>query len=153
MGEMSFQARLEPHGPAAAILLDDSQVAVVGEGAKRFAVVATVNGYTWRTSVTRMGGEFLVGLSRAVREAAGVEPGDQVDVHLALDTQPREVEPPPELAAVLATDPAAEAAFASLAFTHRKEFARWVAEAKQEQTKQRRAQQALAMIRAGQTRS
>jgi antitoxin component of MazEF toxin-antitoxin module len=153
MGEISFGTRLEPRGPAAAVLLDDAQVAVVGEGAKRFPVVATVNGYTWRTSVTRMGGEFLVGLPRAVRQAASVEAGDQVDVHLELDRQSREVEPPPELAAVLATDPAAEAAFVALAFTHRKEYARWVAEAKQEQTRQRRAHQALEMIRAGKTRS
>jgi antitoxin component of MazEF toxin-antitoxin module len=153
MGEIRFQARLEPRGPAAAVLLDDSQVAAVGEGARRFPVVATVNGYTWRTSVVRMGGEFAVGLSRAVRQAAGVEAGDQIDLRLELDTQPREVEPPAELAAMLATDPAAEAAFASLAFTHRKEYARWVAEAKQEQTRQRRAQQALEMIRSGKTRS
>jgi Domain of unknown function (DUF1905) len=55
-------------------------VAAIGEGAKRFPVVATVNGYTWRTSVTRMSGEFLLGLNRAVREAAGVESGDFVDL-------------------------------------------------------------------------
>jgi hypothetical protein len=153
MGEISFEARLEPRGPAAAVILDDAQVAAVGEGARRFPVIATVNGYTWRTSVATMGGEFLVGLSRAVRQAAGVEAGDRVEVRLELDTKPRDVEPPPELAALLATDPAAEAAFTALAFTHRKEYARWVGEAKQEQTRQRRALQALEMIRAGKTRS
>ena len=69
-----------PRGPAAAVVLDDEQVAAVGEGAKRFPVLATVNGYSWRTTVSRMRGEFLVGLSRAVREQAGVEAGDTVDV-------------------------------------------------------------------------
>jgi Domain of unknown function (DUF1905) len=59
MGAIQFRALLQPRGPAAAVVLDDAQVAAVGEGARRFPVVATVNGYTWRTSVARMGGEFL----------------------------------------------------------------------------------------------
>lgn len=153
MGAIRFTARLEPRGPAAAVVLDDAQVAEVGEGARRFPVVATVNGYTWRTSVARMGGEFLVGLSREVREGAGVTAGDEVDVALELDTQPREVEVPPELAAALSADPAVAAAYDRLAFTHRKEYARWVAQARQPQTRERRAAQAVEMIRAGRTRS
>jgi antitoxin component of MazEF toxin-antitoxin module len=153
MGRISFSTQLQARGPAAAVLLDDAQVAVVGQGAKRFPVVATVNGYTWRTSVARMGGEFLVGLPREVREGAGVTAGDDVEVILELDTAPREVEVPEALAAALASDPKAKAAFDSMAFTHRKEYARWVAEAKWDETRQRRVQQALEMIRTGQTRS
>src|SRR2546423_12872665 len=94
MGHLAFTATLQGRGPAAAIVLDDEQVAAVGEGAKRFPVVATVNGHTWRTSVARMHGEFLVGLSKAVREGAGAEAGDTVEVELELDTAPREVEVP-----------------------------------------------------------
>lgn len=56
----------------------EEQVEEVGEGAKRFPVVATVNGHTWRTSVARMGGEFMVGLNREVREGAGAQAGDTV---------------------------------------------------------------------------
>jgi hypothetical protein len=153
MGKIQFKAQLQRRGPAAAVVLDDAQVAAVGEGAKRFPVVATINGYTWRTSVTRMSGEFLLGLSREVRHGAGVEAGDPVEVTIDLDTKPREVEVPAALAAALATDSQATAAFDGMAFTHRKEFARWVAEAKQEETRQRRAQQALEMIRSGKTRS
>lgn len=55
MGVIQFGAQLQPRGPAAAIVLDDAQVAIVGEGARRFPVVATVNGYTWRTSVAHRG--------------------------------------------------------------------------------------------------
>ena len=77
----------------AAVVLDDEQVETIGEGARRFPVVASVNGYTWRTSVARMGGEFLVGLNRQVREGAGVRAGDTVEVVLELDTAPREVDP------------------------------------------------------------
>jgi Bacteriocin-protection, YdeI or OmpD-Associated/Domain of unknown function (DUF1905) len=153
MGVVRFKTQLQPRGPAAAVILDDAQVAAVGEGARRFPVVATVNGYTWRTSVFRMGGEFLLGLSKEVRQGAGVEAGDEVDVTVELDAAPREVEVPEALAAALAADPDAKASFDRMAFTHRKEYARWITEAKQEQTRQRRLGQALEMIRAGKTRS
>ena len=153
MGVIRFQTQLQPRGPAAAVILDDAQVADVGEGAKRFPVLATVNGYTWRTSVTRMKGEFLLGLNREVREGAGVQAGDQVEVAVELDTAPREVEVPAALAAALAAHPDAEASFGGLAFTHRKEYARWIAEAKREETRERRVQQALEMLRTGQTLS
>jgi hypothetical protein len=153
MGVIRFQARLQARGPAAAVVLDDDQVATVGEGAKRFPVVATVNGYTWRTSVARMGGEFLVGLNREVRDGAGVQAGDEVEVSVELDQAPREVDVPEALAAALASDAAAAAAFERMAFTHRKEYARWIAEAKRDETRERRVAQAVEMIRAGKTRS
>ena len=57
MGRLRLTATLVPRGPAAAIVLDDEQVAAIGEGAKRFPVVATINGYTWRTTIARMAGE------------------------------------------------------------------------------------------------
>jgi hypothetical protein len=153
MGSLRLTATLVARGPAAAVVLNDEQVAAMGEGAKRFPVVATVNGYRWRTTVTRMGGEFLLGLNRTVRDAAGVQPGDDVDVSVELDTAPRDVEVPEALASALATDPAAAAAFEGLAFTHRKEYARWVAEAKREETRDRRVTQALQMLREGKTRT
>jgi hypothetical protein len=153
MGEIGLTGELVAKGPAAAFILDNAQVATVGEGAKRFPVVATVNGYTWRTSVARMGGEFMVGLSKEVRAGAGVQAGDSVTLELKLDTEPRTVEVPPALAEALDADPEAKATFEGLAFTHRKEFARWIDEAKQEQTRERRVTQALDMIRTGRTRS
>jgi Bacteriocin-protection, YdeI or OmpD-Associated/Domain of unknown function (DUF1905) len=151
MGSIEFRATLAKRGPAAAVVLDDDQVAAVGEGAKRFPVVATVNGYTWRTSVMRMGGEFLVGLNRAVREGAGAQAGDSVEVRLELDTASREVEVPEALMSALAEDEAARTRFDSLAYTHRKEYARWVAEAKREETRERRIAKVLDMLKAGQT--
>jgi uncharacterized protein YdeI (YjbR/CyaY-like superfamily) len=116
-------------------------------------VAATVNGYSWRTSVARMGGEFLVGLSKAVRQSAGVEAGDEVEVTLRLDTEVREVEVPADLAKAFEADPVAKAAFEGMAFTHRKEYARWIEEAKKAETRERRIGQALEMLRAGKTRS
>ena len=153
MGALELKTQLVPRGPAAAVVLDDDQVAAIGEGAKRFPVRATVNGYTWRTTVTRMRGEFLLGLNREVRESAGVEAGDKVEVAIELDTDPREVEIPQALARALSADPDAQAAFERLAFTHRKEYARWIAEAKREETRGRRVARALQMLSEGQTLS
>lgn len=147
MGSLNTKATLLERGHAAAVVLDDEQVTAVGEGAKRFPVVATVNGYTWRTSVVRMGGEFLLGLNREVREGAGVEAGDEVDLQLELDTKPREVDVPPALAAALAADSEALAAFQKLSYTHRKEYARWVAEAKKDETRERRVATTLDRLR------
>ncbi len=153
MGALKWTATLEPRGPAAAVILDDEQVAAIGEGAKRFPVVARVNGFQWRTTVTRMRGEFLLGLNRDVREGAGVQAGESVDVEVELDTAPREVEVPAALASALAADAAASKRWGSLAYTHRKEYARWVGEAKRAETRERRVARAIEMMREGETLS
>jgi hypothetical protein len=148
MGSIKMKVTLVARGPAAAVVLDDDAVATVGEGKKRFPVVATVNDYTWRGAVVRMGGEFLLGLNRAVREAAGVEAGDEVQVEVSLDAEPREVDVPPALADALATDPVAKERFDALAYSHRKEFARLVADAKRDETRERRVAQTIEKLRA-----
>jgi hypothetical protein len=153
MGSLRFTTTLETRGPAAAVVLDDEQVAAIGEGAKRFPVAATIGGYTWRTTVARMGGDFLLGLNREVRAGAGVDSGDTVEVFVALDTAPRVVDVPEALTTALAGDPVARRAYEGMAYTHRKEYARWIAEAKREVTRERRVAQALEMLRAGRTRS
>jgi hypothetical protein len=152
MGSIRLTTTLQPRGPAAAVILDDEAVAAVGEGAQRFPVAATINGHTWRTTVTPMGGEHLLGLNRAVRQAAGAEAGDTVDVLIELDTAPREVEVPDALAAALAGDPEAKRGFDGLSYSHRKEYATWIAEAKREETRDRRVAQALELLRAGKPR-
>jgi len=151
VGSVELTTTLVARGPAAAIVLGDKQAAAIGEGAKRFPVRATVNGYSWRTTVTPMGGETLLGLNRAVRESAGVQAGDTVEVAIELDTAPREVDVPEALARALAGDPSAKATFEALAFTHRKEYARWVADAKRSDTREGRVTQALEMLRDGKT--
>ena len=151
--ELRLRTVLAPRGPAAAVILDDAQVAALGDGRKAFPVRVTVNGHTFPGRLARMGGENLIGLSRAVREACGVGIGDEADVVVALDDAPREVEVPEALAAALAGDAAARAAYEALAYTHRKEFARWVAEAKRPETRDRRVAETLTMLSEGRTRS
>jgi len=152
-GELRLRTVLEPRGPAAAVVLDDAQAAALGGGRKAFPVRVTVNGHTFPGRVARMGGENLIGLSKAVRAACGVEPGDEADVVVAPDDAPREVEVPEALATALAGDEEARRAYEALAYTHRKEFARWVAEAKRPETRERRVAETLTMLREGRTRS
>ena len=150
---MRIRTTLEPRGPAAAIVLTDEQVAEIAGSAKSPPVRVTVNGNTMRLRVARMGGESLIGFSKAARAEAGVEIGAEIEAEIVLDDTPREVEIPSDLTAALAGDDAARAAFEKLSYTHRKEFARWVEEAKRDETRERRVAQSLTMIRAGETRS
>jgi Bacteriocin-protection, YdeI or OmpD-Associated/Domain of unknown function (DUF1905) len=150
---LRLHTTLVPRGPAAAIVLTDEQVAELTGGAKVAPVRVTINCHTLRLRLARMGGDALIGFSRAARTEAGVEPGEEVDVEIALDDAPREVEVPPDLAAAFADDAGARDAFDGLAFTHRKEFAQWVAEAKRAETRERRVAETLRMLRQGRTRS
>lgn len=145
-GTLRLRAVLEPRGPAAALILSDEQVRAIGGDVKAPPVRVTVNGHTFRGRVGRRGAEALVGFSRAQRAACGVEPGDTVEAELALDDAPREVELPEALAAALADDPVARSAFDALAYTHRKELARGIAEAKRPETRERRLADALARL-------
>lgn len=116
--------------------------------AQRPKVVITVGDYTYRSTVAPMGGRYLVPLSAEHRAAAGVAAGDTVEVEIALDEQPREVAVPEDLAAALATDPQARAFFDGLSYSHRKEWVRWVTEAKKPETRQSRVERTLAGLRA-----
>jgi hypothetical protein len=104
-------------------------------GKARAPIRGTVNGEPFRSTVAVYGGVGYLGVSKALREAAGVEVGHEVDVEIELDDAPREVEVPPELAELLARDRQAARAFDGLSYTHRREYARWIADAKQAETK------------------
>jgi uncharacterized protein YdeI (YjbR/CyaY-like superfamily) len=79
----------------------------------------------------------------------GVQAGDHVFVDLELDSEERTVEPPPELQAAFADEPELRAFFERLSYTHRKEYVRWIEEAKREETRRTRAAKAVAMLRDG----
>lgn len=149
---LRLTAILEQHGPAGAFLLSDEQVAALGGGKKTFPVRLTVNGVTVPLRLARMGGANMIGLSRAVREQTGVDIGGVYQVEIAFDPGERTVEVPDDLAAALAADPAVEAAFAGMAYSHRKEYVRWVTEAKRETTRADRVAKTVEMVRAGRTR-
>jgi hypothetical protein len=112
-------------------------VAALGKG-KKPPVKVSLNGYTYRTTVAVLGGAFLLSLSQENREAAGVKPGDRVEVILELDTEPRTVEVPDDLAAALLEKPGATAVFDALNYSTRKEYVRQVESAKAQETRERR---------------
>jgi hypothetical protein len=118
-------------------------------GKARAPVRGTVNEAPFRSTVAIYGGVGYLGVTKALRETAGAEIGDEVDVEIELDDAPREVDVPPELADLLARDRDAARAFEGLSYTHRREYARWIAEAKRVETKQRRVAQAARMLRDG----
>jgi uncharacterized protein YdeI (YjbR/CyaY-like superfamily) len=96
------------------------------------------------------GGVTYLGFRREIRDAAGgIGDGDEVEVEIERDDAPREVEVPDALARALAADQDARDVFEGLAFTHRKEYATWIAEAKKEETRARRVERAMAMLREG----
>jgi hypothetical protein len=118
-------------------------------GKARAPVRGTINGHPFRSTVAVYGGRSYLPVRKALREAAGVAAGDPVVIELEADAQPRTVDPPPDLAAALAAAPEARAAFEGLSFTHQREYAEWVAEAKREATRRRRVAQAVEMLRDG----
>ncbi len=146
---MKFRATIELGGrTATGIQVPDDVAAALGPG-KRPAVVITVGGYSYRTTVASMGGRFLVPLSAENRAAAGVAAGDQVNVGIELDASPREVAGPADLAEALAGEDAARAFFDALSYSHRKERVRWIEDAKKE-TRAARVAKTVESLRSGQ---
>ena len=131
---------------ATGLQVPDDVVEKLGAG-KRPPVVVTVGDYSYRTTVAPMGGEFWIPLAAEHREAAGVTAGQDVDVALELDTAPRETPLPADLDAAL--DDEARTFFHSLAASHRKEWVRWVEEAKKPETRATRIEKTAAALREG----
>lgn len=112
-------------------------VAALGKG-KRPPVKVTIGGYTYRSTVAVMDGNFMLPLSAEHRDAAGIKAGDELEIILELDTEPRTVDVPDDLAAALAEKPGARAAFDVLSYSVRKEYVRQVESAKAQETRDRR---------------
>jgi antitoxin component of MazEF toxin-antitoxin module len=119
---------------------------------KRPAVTVTVNGYRYRSTVAAMGGVAMVSLSAEHRAGAGVAGGDEVEVDLELDTAPREVEVPADLAAALDAEPAARSTFDSLSYSNRSWHVLQVTGAKTDETRQRRIARSVDLLKQGRAR-
>ncbi|HXF19241.1 MAG TPA: YdeI/OmpD-associated family protein [Streptosporangiaceae bacterium] len=146
---MKFHGRVELNGKTATGIEVPAEV-VTGLGAgKRPAVRATVNGFTYRTSVAPMGGRFLLPVSAQIRAGAGVAAGDEVDVDLEVDTEPRTVSVPADLAVALDTDPAVRRAFDALSYSQQLRYVQPVEDAKATATRQRRIDKVLSDLRPG----
>jgi bifunctional DNA-binding transcriptional regulator/antitoxin component of YhaV-PrlF toxin-antitoxin module len=146
---MKFQATILLGGKTATGIRMPPEVVTSLGSSKKPAVRVTINGYTYRSTVATVSGEFMVGVSAEVREKAGVAPGDEVEVEIELDTAPREVTVPPDVAEALDADPAARRFFDSLSYSNKRRVVLSIEEAKTPETRQRRIAKAVSNLHEG----
>lgn len=149
---MRFHATIEQSGKTATgIRIPDEVVEALGSG-RRPAVKVTINGFTYRSTVAVFGGVSFVGVSAENRAGARVAGGDEVDVDIELDTEPREVAVPADFAAALDAEPNARATFDGLSYSNRSWHVLSINGAKTDETRQRRIGKSVEMLREGRAR-
>jgi hypothetical protein len=149
---MRFRTTILQGGKTATgIEVPDDVMAALASG-KRPAVTVTVNGYSYRSTVASLGGKSMIGLSAEHRAGAGVAGGDEVEVDLELDTAPRVVTVPDDLAAALDAEPAARTTFERLSYSNKSWHVLQVTGAKTEETRQRRIARSVETLRQGRPR-
>ena len=146
---MLFHATLILNGKTATgIPVPDAIVEQLGAG-KRPPVRVTIGSYTYRTTVAPMGGQFWIPVSAENRTGAGINAGDELDVEIEIDTEPREVTVPEDLMAALDADPAAKQAFEKLSYSNKRLHVLSVEDAKTPETRQRRVEKVITTVRGG----
>jgi hypothetical protein len=147
---MKFRATLFLGGKTATgIEVPPEVVEALGSG-KRPAVKVTINGrHTYRSTVAPMGGQFLIPVAAEQRNAAGVAAGEEIEVELVLDTEPRTVSVPDDFQQALDADPAAKQFFDGLSYSHQRRHVLAIEDAKTPETRQRRVDKAMEMLREG----
>ena len=143
---MKFRTYVEPAEPMRGLEVPEEVVEALG-GGRRPRVTITINGHSWKSRVAIMRGRYLLGLSNANRQAAGVVTGDEVEVEVESDAEPPVVVEPADFARALDADPVARAAYDRLAYSHKREHVLAIESAKKPETRIRRIEKALAMLR------
>ena len=146
---MKFRATVELTGKTATGIQVPAEV-VAGLGSSKHPPVrATIKGYTYRSSVASMGGRFMLGVSAEVRQSAGVAAGDVVEIDLQLDTEKREVAPPPDFKQALDKDKAARKTFDGLSFSNQRRLVEPIVQAKAAETRERRIAKTVSLLHEG----
>ena len=146
---MTFRTTIQLHGKTATgIEVPADVVDALGSG-KRPAIRVTINGHTYRSTVAPYSGASMIALSAENRELAGVAAGDDVEVELVLDTEPREVAVPPDVAEALHADVTAREAFNVLSYSNKRRIVLGIEDAKTAETRQCRIAKAIASLREG----
>jgi hypothetical protein len=146
---MKFRTTILQGGrTATGIRVPDEVMTALASG-KKPPVRVTINGHTYRSTVATVDGQPMVGLSAENRAATGAAGGDTVDVEIELDTAPREVAVPPELAQALAGDADAKRSFDSLSNSQKSWHTLAIAGAKTDETRRRRLEKSMDMLREG----
>ena len=149
---MRFRTTLELGGKTATgFRVPPEAVAALGRG-KKPAVRVTIGSFTYRSTIAAYGDDYYLPLSAERRAATGLAAGDEFEVSLELDTEPRTVDVPEDLAAAIAADPSAQATFDRLSYSQKQWYVLPIGEAKKPETRERRIAKALDMLREGRTR-
>ncbi|NYG08558.1 hypothetical protein BJ986_003045 [Phycicoccus badiiscoriae] len=143
---MKFTAQVQQAGRTATGIEVPPEVVDALGGGRRPKVSVTINGATYRSSIAVMNGTYMVGVSAQNRALTGVSGGDVVEVGLELDTAPREVEVPEDLAAALEVVPEARAAFARQSYSHQRAHVDAINDARTPETRRRRIAKAVEMV-------
>jgi Bacteriocin-protection, YdeI or OmpD-Associated/Domain of unknown function (DUF1905) len=143
---VKFRTHVEPPEPMRGLEVPPEVVESLSHG-KRPPVRITINGHSWRSRVAIMRGRYLLGLSKANRQAAGVDTGDEVEVELEFDPEPRVVVEPEDFARALDADPVARAAYDRLPDGRKREHVLAIERAKKPETRTRRIEKALVTLR------
>jgi len=147
---LKFRTDVEPPEPMKGLEVPDEVIEALG-GGRRPPVIITINGHSWKSRIATMRGRYLIGLSRANRQAADVATGDEVEVEVELDNEPRIVVEPRDLVDALDADPLARAAYDRLSYNHKREYVRAIESAKKPETRSRRIAAAVAKLRGPQS--
>ncbi|MGB4960060.1 MAG: YdeI/OmpD-associated family protein [Saprospiraceae bacterium] len=139
---MKYTTTIQQFGNNTGIEISEDQLEIL-EGGKRPLVVVTLNNYSYRCAVGKMGNRYLISLSAEHRNNAGVKGGDTLDIHVMLDTAPRTVEIPKDMQDALKSNDKAMMAFEKLAPSKKKAMVNAVLDAKTEETRQRRINKAV----------
>jgi hypothetical protein len=115
----------------------------------RIPIRGTINGFAFRSSLMPCGGRHMMPVNKTLCEGAGVKPGDTVDVVMERDEAERTVEPPPQLKKEFVKNKKALARWETLSFSHKKEMALSIREAKQEETRTRRLAKVMRVLTTG----
>lgn len=143
---MKFKTKIWVDGNNTGIKVPEEVVMSFNKG-KKVPVVVSLKKYSYRSTVVVYNGVFMLPLAKEHREAADVRGGEEVEINLEYDDKPRTVDVPPELQKLLNNDKEAKEIFEKLAYTHKKEYVRWISDAKKEETKQSRLGKILNMIK------
>ncbi|HSS94307.1 MAG TPA: YdeI/OmpD-associated family protein [Candidatus Dormibacteraeota bacterium] len=146
---MRFRAKILQSGKTAAGIEVPAKVVAALGSSKRPPVRATINGFTYRSSVASMGGKFMLGVPPEFRDGAGVAAGDMVDIDLEVDTKPREVPVPVDFAAALERDARAKKTFDALSYSNKRRLLIPIDEIKSAETRERRIAKTMAMLSEG----
>jgi bifunctional DNA-binding transcriptional regulator/antitoxin component of YhaV-PrlF toxin-antitoxin module len=139
-----FTTNIKAVGNNTGIEVPAKNMAELGES-KKPGVTVNLSGYTYPSTVAVMGGKFMIPLSKAHREAAKLKAGDKVTVTLELETTPRIIQVPDDLAKAL-TKAGVRKMFDAAAPSKRKEFVRQVEDAKTEETRGKRIEKIVASL-------